>query len=279
MRTLHCYPCFTCNWYQTNLLTNWVELAWASALTWLARNTDVDYFTVTLLDFKIVRGMSAAPSTHDTREGFGKHAWVHAAEIHLASFFIIIIFFNDLRWQTSNARQLVTASLKCLTVNTGLARRTQHFVFTSRSWTHKHSCTSGSVQGKQPQQTLHYNTQNTVLAASAHVLPFFFFCLSLIVDVLLQSSVEFVCFGWNVALVTAQDPLRLPCWTYCKESCDSEGNVILLYIAVNSKSSGFPHIFISAINCNYDRDRQHNRNSCENTVGRPRSFQSVYFHV
>lgn len=47
------------------------------------------------------------------------------------------------------------------------------------------------------------NTQNTVLAASAHVLPFFFFCLSLIVDALLQSSVEFVWSSWNVALVTA----------------------------------------------------------------------------
>lgn len=55
------------------------------------------------------------------------------------------------------------------------------------------SCTSGSVQGKQPQQTAATNTTGTVFAASAHVLPFFFFCLSLIVDVLLQSSVEFVC--------------------------------------------------------------------------------------
>lgn len=35
--------------------------------------------------------------------------------------------------------------------------------------------------------------KNTVLAASAHVLPFFFFCLSLIADVLWRSSVERIC--------------------------------------------------------------------------------------
>lgn len=124
-------------------------------------------------------------------EGFGTDACVHTAGSHLAA----LMLNGDSYTASDSGAPNVYPSTRAL--------RGVRNISTSRSWTHKHSCTSGSVQGKQPQQTADKNTRNTVLAASAHVLPFFFFCLSLIVDVLLQSSVECVCSSWNVALVTA----------------------------------------------------------------------------
>lgn len=110
--------------------------------------------------------------------------------------------------------RLIHKKLKWFRQQSGLAFHAQYTVYTSGSWTHKHSCTSGSAETTiKTNASCRYNF--TVLAASAHVRPFFFLCFSLMFAVGAECRPivsAFCCLSGNVALVTVQEPPFLPYW-------------------------------------------------------------------
>lgn len=83
-------------------------------------------------------------------------------------------------------------------------------------------------------------------------------------------SVERVSFHFGVALVKIHSVCHVG--LYCKESRDPAGDVILLYIAVISKSSTFPACVYSAVIRSHVRDL----GAWKHTAGEPRNNFSMF---